>query len=434
MNPSRPKYQVFVSSTYRDLHEERERVLWAVLNSRHIPAGMENFTATSDRGWETISRVIDLSDYYVVILSGMYGTIDESTGVSWTEREYQYAVSRAVPVLGFVRDDSHITQDKAEADPIKRAKLTAFKGVLRQTHMVQGWTDGADLARKVVDALRNHIADDEDAGRARPGWYRGDKIVLPGNVAPELARLSSENEAMRRQIAQLTSLGGVALEVVSSSGGSVAGGIRIIATRCLVSRGARGRDSSTFGMLSSPSSGEFAEYTERINRSVLVELSIQNSGHKPARDVVIDLHLDRCAAVELALPDPPSALSVMAIAHAGVDWKTDPKEHVYIDHYRAAGGAATVRQRVKTIVPGVRESLVPFWVTTSGDGVSDWTVDCAYCAADTSGATVKGSVQIGVHFAAEEPVSAVREVNQLIPLRRVEVLEQPTEVDKGGLE
>jgi hypothetical protein len=50
---SRPKYQVLISSTYADLHEERETVAWAILKSRHIPAGMENFSAHLDRGpWE----------------------------------------------------------------------------------------------------------------------------------------------------------------------------------------------------------------------------------------------------------------------------------------------------------------------------------------------------------------------------------------------
>lgn len=66
MAPARPKYQIFVSSTYTDLHEERREVTWAILKARHIPVGMENFPATDDRGWKTIKRLIDLSDYYVV--------------------------------------------------------------------------------------------------------------------------------------------------------------------------------------------------------------------------------------------------------------------------------------------------------------------------------------------------------------------------------
>ena len=86
----RPKYQIFISSTYGDLRQEREAVTWAVLSARHIPAGMENFTATDDRGWETITSVIERSDYYVLIVAGRYGSVD-TDGVSWTEKEYDYA-------------------------------------------------------------------------------------------------------------------------------------------------------------------------------------------------------------------------------------------------------------------------------------------------------------------------------------------------------
>jgi hypothetical protein len=82
----RPKYQVFISSTQGDLRDEREAVTWAVLSARHIPAGMENFTATDDRGWQTIRSVIDRSDYYVLLIAGRYGSVT-GDGKSWTEKE-----------------------------------------------------------------------------------------------------------------------------------------------------------------------------------------------------------------------------------------------------------------------------------------------------------------------------------------------------------
>jgi hypothetical protein len=42
------KYQVFVSSTYRDLSEERQEVMQALLELDCIPVGMELFPATDD--------------------------------------------------------------------------------------------------------------------------------------------------------------------------------------------------------------------------------------------------------------------------------------------------------------------------------------------------------------------------------------------------
>ena len=73
------KYQVFVSSTYEDLVEERKEVVQAILECGCIPAGMELFPGSSRSQWEVIKQVIDDSDYYVMILAGKYGSegIDE---------------------------------------------------------------------------------------------------------------------------------------------------------------------------------------------------------------------------------------------------------------------------------------------------------------------------------------------------------------------
>ena len=59
------KYQVFISSTYNDLIEERIAVRDAVLMLRQFPVGMEQFTASDDDQWKVIQRSIDCSDYWV---------------------------------------------------------------------------------------------------------------------------------------------------------------------------------------------------------------------------------------------------------------------------------------------------------------------------------------------------------------------------------
>jgi hypothetical protein len=48
------RYQVFVSSTYEDLKEERNEVLQALLELDCIPCGMEYFPATDDTQWNYI--------------------------------------------------------------------------------------------------------------------------------------------------------------------------------------------------------------------------------------------------------------------------------------------------------------------------------------------------------------------------------------------
>ena len=59
------KYQIFISSTYTDLIEERKKVRDTILNMLHFPVGMEVFGAADEEQWEIIKDTIDSSDYYV---------------------------------------------------------------------------------------------------------------------------------------------------------------------------------------------------------------------------------------------------------------------------------------------------------------------------------------------------------------------------------
>ena len=50
------RYQIFVSSTFEDLKEERKKIIEEILNFSHIPIGMENFTASNDEQFEYIKK------------------------------------------------------------------------------------------------------------------------------------------------------------------------------------------------------------------------------------------------------------------------------------------------------------------------------------------------------------------------------------------
>ncbi|MDP9906071.1 DUF4062 domain-containing protein [Arthrobacter bambusae] len=119
------RYQVFISSTYTDLAEERREVIQALLEMDCLPAGMEMFPATNEEQWTLIQQVIDESDYYVVIVGGRYGSTTPE-GISYTEKEYDYAVDIGKPVLGFV----HAKPDEialGKSQPEMKAQLDAFR-------------------------------------------------------------------------------------------------------------------------------------------------------------------------------------------------------------------------------------------------------------------------------------------------------------------
>ena len=120
------KYQVFISSTYNDLKKARQYVLQGILNLDHIPNGMELFPASDDSSWDFIKKVIDNCDYYILIIGDKYGSTSDD-GISFTEREYNYAVDKKLPVIAFINNDKDIGKSKTELDPEKSKKLTKFK-------------------------------------------------------------------------------------------------------------------------------------------------------------------------------------------------------------------------------------------------------------------------------------------------------------------
>jgi len=110
------RYQVFVSSTYADLREERQRVIQALMEMDCIPSGMELFPAADEEQWHFIKRVIDDCDY-LLIIGGRYGSTT-SDGISYTEKEYDYAIQRGMKVVALLHSNpDEIPLGKSEGDP-----------------------------------------------------------------------------------------------------------------------------------------------------------------------------------------------------------------------------------------------------------------------------------------------------------------------------
>lgn len=147
------KYQVFVSSTYEDLQEERKAVIEALLQMNCFPVGMEYFNAADDSQWDVITSLIDECDYYVLIVAGRYGSIDETSGKSYTQKEYEYAVMKGVPTISFVHKDiSQLPSGKVENNPDVQKKLDEFKMEISKK-LWQAWDNKDSLASAVVLSL-----------------------------------------------------------------------------------------------------------------------------------------------------------------------------------------------------------------------------------------------------------------------------------------
>ena len=194
------KLQVFVSSTYEDLKPERQAAVSAILTAGHIPAGMELFTAGDESQMDVIKQWIDESDVYMLILGGRYGSIEPNSGKSYTQLEYEYAVSLNKPLFAcIVSDSAHVARVKEHGPSVSEnenpKELKAFQTEVL-SKMSKFWDDEKDIKIAVAETLAQFARRDELVGWIRPS----NQSNLPA-LSDELARLSKENSELRSQIA-----------------------------------------------------------------------------------------------------------------------------------------------------------------------------------------------------------------------------------------
>ncbi|MDD5277369.1 MAG: DUF4062 domain-containing protein [Methylovulum sp.] len=191
------RYQVFVSSTYADLQDERKKVIQTLLELDCIPAGMELFPATDEDQFEFIKRIIDDCDYYLLIIGGRYGSVT-AEGISYTELEYEYALERGLKVIALLHEKpEQIPFVKSEQNPDLRIRLQGFRDKAATGRVVKFWQHKEELPGIVALSLSKTI-------KLFPavGWVRADKVSSE-ELLIEINELRKQNELMKEQLAAI---------------------------------------------------------------------------------------------------------------------------------------------------------------------------------------------------------------------------------------
>lgn len=189
------KYQVFISSTYADLKEERRKILDILLMADCIPAGMEAFVASDVEQFEVIKKVIELCDYYILIIGKRYGSISQQTGMSYTEMEYEYAKALGIPVLVFALDESvDVPEEKRETEQTKIDALKTFRQKALTNRLATIWKTQDELIGAVAISIMRATKEIQ-----RPGWQRAtdyDEVSLRRDIM----ELQKKNENLAVQL------------------------------------------------------------------------------------------------------------------------------------------------------------------------------------------------------------------------------------------
>lgn len=186
------KYQVFISSTYTDLIEERQTVVEGVLNAGHIPAGMESFKAGTTQE-ETIKEWIKGSDIYVLILGPRYGSLNKD-GISYTQWEYNLAKEYNKPMFALVLTDDYINgmvqQERILPTQLEtsKAEYIAFKEEVMSTLVVQV-NHPAEIRGGISDSIRGI---EKKRSEDLEGWIKGSYLKELEELRKTKEKLSEE--------------------------------------------------------------------------------------------------------------------------------------------------------------------------------------------------------------------------------------------------
>lgn len=196
------KLQIFISSTFIDLQDERQAAVEAVLGSNNIPAGMELFKAGNKSQWETIQKWINESDIYMLILGGRYGSIEKESGKSYTQLEYEYALKRDIPVFAIVLKTDYLNRKNEVGDYLvfeneNKYAYDKFKETV-MSKMVKEVDDVKDIKLAVYESI-TELKDENNF----LGWVRGDALNNSTEILNRFSDILKENEKLKIEIDRL---------------------------------------------------------------------------------------------------------------------------------------------------------------------------------------------------------------------------------------
>ena len=134
--------RVFISSTMRDLQNERTEIVSRISALGLEPVNAEGFLPGGRTSWEKIEEEMRSSHIFVLVLGETYGwEPDEGygagSGLSVTHLEYQLAKEIGLPILPFAKELEYTSRERT-ASQISR---DAFRSE------VEGWQDGVIRAK-----------------------------------------------------------------------------------------------------------------------------------------------------------------------------------------------------------------------------------------------------------------------------------------------
>ncbi len=146
-------YKIYISAandeTSKDYVQTAKTALWRISAFTVAPI-THNDIATNrlhDQPLSAIQAIINDSHIFIGIYDSHYGPIPQGETRSWLELEYQYAMQAGLTCLIFMPKETRNDGDE---------RMKAFKKRLEETHVVNYFTDLANLSAQIIMAVNNY--------------------------------------------------------------------------------------------------------------------------------------------------------------------------------------------------------------------------------------------------------------------------------------
>jgi hypothetical protein len=216
--------KVFISSTYEDLKEYRERTIEVVERYECLPVAMEHFMSQPQEPVKVCEKEIKECDIFVGIYAHRYGFIPDGEHKSITQLEYELAKKSGKDCLSFLIKKGHPwNPDFIEFE--KRKELDSFLEKVKKELTTSFFTTPSDFDIKLSTSLGKFLAKQKaaaDEKEAAPGAciplaptpFIAHPYPLPEHFTgrePEMADLSNWFYNEKQPVLVMEAIGGMTL-------------------------------------------------------------------------------------------------------------------------------------------------------------------------------------------------------------------------------
>lgn len=173
------KKAIFISSTFDDLKNHRRKI-WDLLERYDVDVrGMERFGARKDAPLITCLSEVEQCDIFVGVIAFRLGSIDQNSGKSFTQREYEraYELNREILIYMIDEKDAMVPYQNIDFDD-KREKLIAFKSILKDRHTVDIFLSEDDLAEKLKRKFDELLSSKKEKKEPSTDEYSNSKELI----------------------------------------------------------------------------------------------------------------------------------------------------------------------------------------------------------------------------------------------------------------